>query len=68
MPRRCREASATSLMCSGRLDEPVVRAVGVQVEPELRRDDDPVAHGRQGLADELLVDERAVDLGGVEEA
>jgi hypothetical protein len=30
-------------------------------------DDDLLAHGREGLADEFLVAIRAVDLGGVEE-
>ena len=44
---------------------PVRRAL--QVEPELRRDHDLVADRLERLADELLVGERAVDLGGVEE-
>jgi hypothetical protein len=34
-------------------------ALLVEGEPELRRDDDLVADGREGLADELLVDEGA---------
>ena len=42
-------------------------AVVVEGEPELGGDDDVVADRPQGLADELLVVERAVDLGGVEE-
>ena len=36
-------------------------------EPELGGDDDLVAERCEGFADEFLVDERAVDLGGVEE-
>ena len=44
-----------------------LRAVLVEVEAELGGDDDLVAHRLERLADELLVVERAVDLGGVEE-
>jgi hypothetical protein len=44
-----------------------LRAVRVDPESELGGDRHLVAHGRQALADELLVDERAVDLGGVEQ-
>jgi hypothetical protein len=43
------------------------RPAAVEGEPELGGDDDLLAHGSQGLADELLVGERAVHLGGVEE-
>jgi hypothetical protein len=39
----------------------------VDVPPELRGDHDLAADGREGLAHELLVRERAVHLGGVEE-
>jgi hypothetical protein len=42
-------------------------ALGVEAEPELGGDDHLVAVGGEGLTDELLVHERAVDLGGVEE-
>ena len=42
-------------------------AVGVEREAELGGDDDLAAERLQGFADEFLVDERAVDLGGVEE-
>ena len=42
-------------------------ALVVEGEPELGGDDDLVANGSQGLANEFLIDERAVDLGGVEE-
>ena len=41
--------------------------LGLEVEPELGGDHDLVAERGQGLAHELLVRERAVDLGGVEE-
>jgi hypothetical protein len=40
---------------------------GVAVEAELGGDDDLVADGREGFADEELVGEGAVDFGGVEE-
>jgi hypothetical protein len=42
-------------------------ALVVELESELGGDHDLPAEGGEGLADELLVDERAVDLGGVEE-
>ena len=42
-------------------------AVGVEREAELGGDDDLAAERFEGFADEFLVDERAVDLGGVEE-
>ena len=68
---RCRaarsEASATCLMCSGRLFRPALLAVGVEVEAELGGDHDLVADRGERLAHQLLVDERPVDLGGVEE-
>ena len=54
-------------MCSGRLSRPVCAPLGVDREPELGGDHHLVADRRQPLADELLVEERAVDLGGVEE-
>jgi hypothetical protein len=41
--------------------------VAVVAEAELGGNDDLVAYRRQGLADQGLVGERAVDLGGVEE-
>jgi hypothetical protein len=41
--------------------------VGVEGEPELGGDDDLAAEGFEGFADEFFVDERPVDLGGVEE-
>ena len=41
--------------------------VVVEGEPELRGDHDLTAERGEGFADELFVDERAVDLGGVEE-
>ncbi len=42
-------------------------ALLVEGEPELRGDDHLLAERAQGVADELLVDVRAVDLGGVEQ-
>ncbi len=42
-------------------------AAGVAAEAELGGDDHPVADGGQRFADQLFVDERAVDLGRVEE-
>ena len=51
----------------GSAGQPGLATLLVEREAELRGDDDLVAHGREGLADELLVDVRAVDLGGVEE-
>ena len=65
---RLSEPSATSLMCSGRLSSPPLLAVGVECEAELGGDHDLLAERGEGLADELFVRERAVDLGGVEEA
>ena len=64
---RLSDPSATRLMCSGRLFSPSAFPSGVDVEAELGGDHHLVAEGREGLADELLVGERAVDLGGVEE-
>ena len=40
----------------------------VDVEAELRRDHDPIADGRKGLADQFLVGEGPIDLRGVEES
>jgi hypothetical protein len=42
-------------------------AARVRMEAELRRQHDVVAPPRQGAGEELLVDERAVDLGRVKE-
>jgi hypothetical protein len=42
-------------------------AAAVEGEAELGGDDDLIAYGCQGLADEFLVGERTVHLGGVEE-
>ena len=56
-------------MCSGRLFRPRAGPgpARVDVEAELGGDHDLVAHRLERLADQLLVVERAVDLGGVEE-
>ena len=67
---RLSEPSAASLMCSGRLFRPGRSrplSSRLEVEPELGGDHHLVAERGEGLADELLVRERAVDLGGVEE-
>src|SRR5207247_801923 len=47
--------------------ETVARAVGVDTEAELRRDDDLLAEGGERLTDQLLVRERTVRLRCVEE-
>ena len=67
IPSRRSEPSTACLMCSGRLDRPVWRPVSSIVEPELGGDHDLVADRGKCLADELLVGEWPVDLGGVEE-
>ena len=45
----------------------MVAAVSVEVETELRGDDDAIAQRPQRVPNELLVDKRPVDLGSVEE-
>ena len=52
-------------MCAGRLSSPACLP-SLELEPELRRDDDPIANGRQRFADEFLVREWPVGLGGIE--
>ena len=53
-------------MCDGRLSNPAcLRAF--ELEAELGRDHHLIANGRERFADELLVGERTVRLGGVEE-
>src|SRR6266568_6116568 len=47
--------------------EPAPLAGRRDVEAELRGDDDLIAKRRCGLAEDLFAEERAVDLGGVEE-
>ena len=65
---RFSEASATSLICSGRLLRPASGSpCRIEVEAELGGDHDLVAEGRERLADQVLVGERPVDFGGVEE-
>ena len=54
-------------MCSGRLDRPTWRPSASKANPNLVAITTWPRNGCEGLADELLVDERAVDLGGVEE-
>ena len=66
VPSRVSDAVDTSRMCSGRLSS-AARLAASTLEAELRRDHDPVAHRCERLADQLLVGERAVDLGRVEE-
>ena len=48
---RLSEASATCLMCSGRLSSARLLPVGVEVEPELGGDHHLVAERRERLAD-----------------
>ena len=65
---RLSEPSATCLMCSGRLFRPAMPLCRrIELEPELGGDDHLLAEGSERLAHQLLVRERAVDLGGVEE-
>ena len=61
--------SATRLMCVGPAVQTraLLARVGVDVQAELGGDHHLVADRGERLADELLVRERAVDLGGVEE-
>src|SRR6266545_5334612 len=47
--------------------EAIPRPIRVDPEPELRRDDDLVADGRERLSHQLLVRERTVSFRGVEE-
>ena len=55
-------------MCSGRLfSHCACSAVRIEVEPELGGDHHLLAERGERFAHELLVRERAVDLGGVEE-
>ena len=68
-PCPCAAARASRRRRSDRLGaavEPAALAAR-ELEAELGRDHDPVAHRLERLADELLVRERAVDLRGVEE-
>jgi hypothetical protein len=64
---RLSEASTTSLMWAGRLSRPSSARRSGRSEAELRGDLHLAAEGREGLAHELLVRERAVDFRGVEE-
>ena len=50
--RRFSDASATCLMCSGRLFMPAAPAVGIDVEAELGGDHHSVADRPQRLADD----------------
>src|SRR4051794_16524038 len=59
------DASTTSLNVLGAAVEARLLPA-LDLEPELGGDHHPVADGREGLADELLVGERPVPLGGVE--
>ncbi len=46
---------------------PFAAVVGVGFPAEFCGDDDLTAEGREGFADELFIEERAVDFGGIEE-
>ena len=68
---RLSEPSTACLMCSGRLFRPgapfVPRdRIRAEVEAELGGDDHLLAERSESFAHEFLVDERAVDLGGIE--
>ena len=68
IPSRLSEASATSLICAGRLLRPRCCACcRIDIEAEFGRDHDAFAERRQRLAHQLLVGEGSVDFGGVEE-
>ena len=67
VPSRRSEPSTAVRMFAGLLSRLPGAAAGVGDETELRRQDDVVAAVLDGLADELLVGEGAVDLGGVDE-
>ena len=64
---RFSDAVGDCRMCSGRLFKPCCPSVARQLEAELGGDHHLVADRLQRLADQLLVGERAIDLGGVEE-
>ena len=67
-PSRCSEPSTTCLIL-GPARDPAARLAldRIDVPAELGGDDDLVPEGGQCLADQFLVDVRAVHLGGVEE-
>ena len=64
---RFSDASATCLMCSGRLSRPAACRSRIELEAELGGDHHLVAEGRQGLAHQFFVGERTVHFRGVEE-
>ena len=70
VPSRRSEPSTASRMCSGRLSTPSIAPLLAELEAELRRDDHAVARALERLErarEQLLVRERAVRLGRVEE-
>ena len=65
---RLSEASATSLICSGRLSSPACLPVfWIEFEPELGGDHHLPAEGSEGFTHEFFVGERAVDFSRIEE-
>jgi hypothetical protein len=46
---------------------PLATVAGVGLPPEFRRDDDFAAKRRQGFTDKFFIEQRAVDLSGIEE-
>ncbi len=64
--RRLSEASATSLMCSGRLSSAL--PVGIKFEPELGGNHHLLAEGSECLTYEFFVCERAVRFSRIEES
>lgn len=67
VPNRRSEPSIAVRTLAGELSSTLGPAAGVRDETEFRGDHYVVAAPGNGTADEFLVDERAVDLGGVEE-
>ena len=68
IPRRLSEPSTACRIRAGRLETPrFCPGRGIDVEAELGRDHDAIAERSQSFADDLLVLERPIDLGGVEE-
>ena len=66
---RLSEASATSLMCSGRLSSgsPLAFRLRIDLEAELGGDHHLVAERSESFAHEFFVRERTVHFGGIEE-
>ena len=66
VPSRFSDPSTAARTLAGLLSSTPGAAAGVGDEAELRGDHDLVAAALDGPADDLLAEERAVDLGGVD--